>query len=569
MKRYVAIITVLLVLALSCYALFPIIFPTIRDRWSTYTDPESGIRYTCTAREKAFFLYKNGRWRKTFIKGINMGTAKPGTFPGELAITKEEYLRWFRYIRDMNADVIRVYTLQSPEFYQALWEFNKSSVRPLYLFHGVWIDENAIEKTMNAFSAEVTADFKQNIVEAIDAIHGNARIPERQGKGWGIYDKDVSPYVVGWILGIEWEPFFVKSTNESNRNTTQLNGTYLYTTSAEPFEVWLAMMGDFVITYETEKYRMQRPLSFVNWPTTDVLKHPNEPYENEDMVSVNIETIKAKPSFLPGCFASYHIYPYYPDFMFYQKEYVSFRDANGRANTYRAYLRDLIKEHTLPVLVAEFGIPTSRGITHENPLTGFNQGHIDEVTQGQMLVSMINDIQDEGYAGGLIFTWQDEWFKRTWNTMDLDLPDRRPFWSNVQTNEQKFGILSLDPGDGKRRVYVDGEDSEWGEEGFLLATENGKMYAAADEEGVYFLLRLKKPYKESSKIIIPIDTIPEQGNEIIGELGVHLGRPCEFIVIIDGKENSRIMVDAYYNVLPPLWRAFENARRRPGILRQR
>lgn len=548
MKRRLAIITLLVVLGFSGFAFFPVLFPAIRDRWSIYTDPGSGISYVCVAKEKAFFLYKNGRWKKTFIKGINIGTAKPGSFPGELAITKEEYLRWFKYIRDMNADAIRVYTLQNPEFYQALWEFNKSSIRPLYVFHGVWIDENAIAKTMNAFSPEVTQDFRQNIEEVIDAIHGNAKIAERKGKGWGVYDKDVSPYVIGWILGIEWEPFFVKGTNDKNRGIAQFDGSYLYTEAAEPFEVWLAMMGDYAIAYETQKYRTQRPLSFVNWPTTDVLRHPNEPYENEDMVSVNVEAIKAKPSFPPGCFASYHVYPYYPDFMFYQKEYASFRDADGKPNTYRAYLRDLMKHHSLPVLVAEFGIPTSRGITHENPLTGFNQGHIDEVTQGQMLVAMINDIHDEGYAGGLIFTWQDEWFKRTWNTMDLDLPDRRPFWSNVQTNEQKFGILSFDPGDGKRKVYVDGEDSEWGEEYFLLATENGKMYATADEEGVYFLLRLKKPYEENSQIVIPVDSLPGQGNEVMSELGLHLGRPCEFVIVIDGKENSRMMVDAYYNV---------------------
>ncbi|MCR4431164.1 MAG: hypothetical protein NUV45_09130 [Tepidanaerobacteraceae bacterium] len=544
MKKYVAAITALII-ALTLYNAF---FPDLRDRFSVYSDAESGMRYICMAKERAFFFYKNGRWKKEFVKGVNIGSAKPGAFPGELAITKEEYLRWFKYIRDMNANAIRVYTLQNPEFYEALWEFNKSSVKPLYLFHGVWVDENAVENTMNAFSSEVTEDFKQNIVEVIDAIHGNAKISERKGKGWGEYKKDISQYVAGWILGIEWDPNLVKSTNEKNQGLAQFDGAYLYTASASPFETWLAMMGDYAISYETRKYNMQRPLSFTNWPTTDTLKHPNEPYENEDMVSVNVEKIKAKPAFIPGLFASYHIYPYYPDFMFYQREYASFKSSGKKANTYRAYLRDLIKEHAMPVLVAEFGVPTSRGITHENPLTGFNQGHIDENAQGQMIVSMINDIHDEGYAGGLVFTWQDEWFKRTWNTMDLDIPDRRPFWSNVQTSEQKFGILSFDPGNGGRKVYVDGDDSDWGTQGPLLRNEHGELYAASDEEGVYFFLRLRKPYRDGEKIIIPVDTVPDQGNEVFSDMGVRLGRPCEFVIVIDGKDNSRILVDAYYNV---------------------
>lgn len=547
MRRRLKASALLAVLAVIGFALFRPLYPSLRDRWSVYRDPKSGIRWVCMARNRAFYLYRNGRWEKRFIKGVNIGAAKPGSFPGELAITREEYLRWFRQIKEMHADAIRVYTLQSPEFYRALWEFNRKSARPLYLFHGVWIDENAISEEMNAFSPEVTRDFQQNIREVVDAIHGNARISPRRGKGWGIYDRDVSPYVIGWILGLEWEPEFVQETNDRNRGISQFEGEYLYTEGVQPFEVWLAKMGDYAIAYETERYRMQRPLSFVNWPTADVMRHPNEPNKNEDMVSVNVEAIKARPDFSPGCFASYHVYPYYPDFMFYQKEYAAFRDASGRPDTYRAYLRHLLRHHALPVLIAEFGVPTSRGITHVNPVTGFNQGGIEERRQGEMLVAMLRDIFEEGCAGGLIFCWQDEWFKRTWNTADLDIPDRRPYWSNVQTSEQRFGILSFDPGEERRPVCVDGDASEWGERRPLLATDDGELYAAADAEGIYFLVRLKRPYREGNRIIIPIDTLSGQGNEVFGKEGIRLGRPCEFVVVVDGKRNSRVLVDAYYN----------------------
>lgn len=74
----------------------------------------------------------------------------------------------------------------------------------------------------------------------------------------------------------------------------------------------------------------------------------------------------SKEMFKTGVFASYHIYPYYPDAMNYQKEYTDYIDADGKINTYRAYLKDLIKEHTMPVVVAEFGIPSSRGKAHES-----------------------------------------------------------------------------------------------------------------------------------------------------------------------------------------------------------
>ena len=60
-------------------------------------------------------------------------------------------------------------------------------------------------------------------------------------------------------------------------------------------------------------------------------------------------------------------------------------------------------------------------------------------------------------AGGLVFSWHDEWFKRTWNTMDYDHPDRRPFWDNIQTNEQHFGLLCFDR---HERLGLDGNTNE-------------------------------------------------------------------------------------------------------------
>ncbi|MBC7078394.1 MAG: family 2 glycosyl transferase, partial [Synergistales bacterium] len=358
----------------------------------------------------------------------------------------------------------------------------------------------------------------------------------------------MSPYTIGWILGIEWEPELVDRTNREQANVSQYNGQYVYTEGASPFEVWLAGVSDFAIAYETENYRMQRPVAFTNWPTTDPLRHPNEPYQKEDWVKVNVEHIKAKNSFRAGFFAAYHVYPYYPDFMFYDEKYRSFRDEDGRPNTYRAYLRDLVNAHTLPVLIAEFGVPSSRGIAHINPLTNFNQGYLNEQMQGEMLASMLQDIYREGCAGGLVFSWHDEWFKRTWNTQDLDLAWRRPYWHNVQTNEQCFGLLAFDPGEEKRVVYVDGDPSEWKDE--WLVTGGGseaQLYAQADEECVYFLIRHPDLDPQKHTLVLAIDVLPEQGNTRWMDRDLDLERACEFLVVIDGEDNSRVLVDAYYN----------------------
>lgn len=534
-----------IIIVLSFILTFKYMF-LIRNRASLYRD--GGVSYISEVDDKSFYIYSYGRWQKSFIKGVNIGAAKPGAFPGDLAITKEEYIRWFKQIADMNADAIRIYTIPKPEFYDALYEYNKNAFKPLYVFQGVWINEDDISKYQNAQNNVIKSGFRKDIKDVIDVIHGNAKLSSRKGYASGTYTKDVSPYVIGWILGIEWNPHFVQNTNKMNENINSFNGKYLYTENASPFEAFLGEMGDYAVSYETKKYGMQRPLSFTNWVTTDTLKHTNEPLEEEDMVEVNTEHIKKRNSFKPGLFASYHIYPYYPDFMNYQQKYADYKDKDGRVNTYRAYLKDLIKEHTVPVLVAEFGVPASRGITHENIHTGFNQGHIDEKQQGEMDASMLQNIFDEGYTGGLVFTWQDEWFKRTWNTMDLDIPDRRPYWSNSQTNEQEFGLLAFDPGKDKSICYVDGDISDWKNDKSLVADSNMKLYVKSDEKYLYVRADIKDFDFEKDKLFLPIDITPNSGNFKYNQYNLDFKRNADMVIVLDKEKGSKIVTDSYYDV---------------------
>ena len=506
---------------------------------------EDSIEYMSKVDTENFYVYKDNKWQKEFIKGVNIGAGKPEYFPGEFGITKEDYLRWFKYISDMNSNTIRVYTILKPDFYNALYEYNSTAEKPLYLIQGVWINEEAIAKYHDAYNPIILDNFKKDIESIIDVLHGNKIIKKMPGYAYGIYEKDVSMYVIGYILGIEWDPEFVITTNENNKDKVSYDGKYLYSAEASPFENFFSETGDYCIDYETKNYSMQKTISFSNWPTTDTLTHPNEPLENEDLISVNMEHIKKKNSFKPGLFASYHIYPYYPDFMNYQKDYVNFKDSNGKIDTYKAYLRDLKKQHTMPVLVAEFGIPAARGKAHDNIYMGFNQGNVSEKEQGEMVTLMLEDIYDEGYAGALVFAFQDEWFKRTWNTMDLDLPNRRAYWNNQQTNEQHFGLLAFDSGETESISYVDGDILEW--EGSVPVSENNgtQLYMKSDEAYVYFMAKSSKLDFNMDELVIPIDTIQNQGN--LSYNGVNFNKAADFIISINGKDKSQILVDPYYD----------------------
>jgi hypothetical protein len=445
----------------------------------------------------------------------------------------------------MNANTIRVYTILNPEFYDALYDYNKNRKEPLYLLQGVWVNEEDIEKYKDAYNPMILDRFKQDIATVIDVLHGNKKIEQMPGYAHGNYKKDISNYVIGYILGIEWDPTFVISTNEINTNKTNYDGLYLRSVDATPFENFLCEIGDYAIKHEMDRYQMQKTISFTNWVTTDVLNHTNEPQEKEDMVSVNTEHIKGKSTFKTGLFASYHIYPYYPDFMSYQESYRTYYDENNKLNTYRAYLKDIKKEHTMPIIVAEFGVPSSRGIAHENKVTGFNQGYLTEEEQGIMDASMIRDIFLEGFAGGMVFAFQDEWFKTTWNTMDFDIPDRRAYWNNPQTNEQHFGLLAFDSGNTKSICYVDGDNNDWSKDKPLIKDKDKELYVKSDEAYLYILYKDPNYNFQKDTLIIPIDTIENQGN--MHYQTTTFTRATDFIIMVNGKENTRLAVDTYYD----------------------
>ncbi len=500
-----------------------------------FTDSNGVSSISKVEGRKFYILDSQGQWKDSFLAGVNVGLGLPGAFPGEYAIGYETYFKWFLQISEMGSNSIRVYTPQSPDFYQALYEFNRLAATPLYLLQGIYMDEGDVLEYGDVFAPGSIAirDMRQDIIDCINMLHGNAVIGEKIGKASGIYRWDVSKYVIGWILGIECEAYLVDGTNRAHPDMTGFSGKYVYAEDVSPFEVFIAQMKELAIAYETENYRMQRPVAFSNWPTTDPLKHPNEPRTAEDLVSIDVEKIKARDTFTPGFFASYHVYPHYPDFLIYPSG-----DARTDANPYYAYLESLTKYHSMPVLISEFGLSTSRGVTHVNHLSGLNQGGHSEQQQGEGLAGMLDDIHKTGCMGGIVFAWQDEWFKMSWNTMDFDWEEARPKWLNVQSSETNFGLVSFK---AFPSVWIDGKDDDW--DNSVQLGEDSRLRASWDESFLY--LRLGVDDLGEQTYCLPIDTISSQGSDHWGE--TRFKRPADFVLVIDGRENTRLLVDPYYN----------------------
>ena len=493
---------------------------------------------------------KNG-FVPTFWAGVNLGSTIPGRQPGEVAATRQDYDRWLSGIGDLDARVIRIYTILRPSFYDAVAAYNQAHAdRPLFFIQGVWVPgEEEFVAQGNAYLPSVTSGFKAEIDDATAVVHGDAELPQRRGHAGGTYRSNVSRWLLAYSIGIEWDPYAVQSTDRLNAGVKPFRGKYFTAdANATPMESWLASMLDHTAADEVAR-GWSRPLTFTNWLTVDPLHHPYEPLPQEDLVSVDATHIAATPAWPGGFFASYHAYPYYPDFLRLTPSYQTYkRPRDGEVDPYSGYLHALRAHHgKQAVMITEFGMPTSLGVAHFGPL-GRDQGNHSEQDALRMDGDMLRDIKEEGYAGGIVFEWIDEWFKFTWNTLDLELPpDRRQLWRNDLTNEEFFGLLAADPG-SKPAVVLDGKDGEWETNSSQVIAESRgpvrEVRAVKDEQ--YLYLRLVLDQSESWRehpITIGLDNRPGGNRGLPNHPGVF---PTADVALVVGPDHAQLFQAAWW-----------------------
>ncbi|MDX9812109.1 MAG: hypothetical protein RBU28_06960 [Bacteroidales bacterium] len=421
------------------------------------------IDFTLTPQQEVPFrtlgnniaMHDGSDYRSLMLKGINLGSSPPGTFPGEIAyaISGDTYEEWIKMMGEAGFNSIRIYTLHPPVFYEKLAEYNyRHPENPLLLFQGIWLEE--VEDRYDPWSYDLInrrSAFLNDIREVIDCVHGKGDLAFRYGKAYGRYLTDVSQWTAGYILGREISPQEIDSTDLNNPTLTSFTGNRFSINAASATEVFITEMLDETVKYEDGRYSVRRPVSISSWPTLDPLGHPTEIYTDEDLADFDITKISGRSS-EPGIFASYHAYPYYPNFISQEPGYLSYSDAEG-PNSYLGYL-SAMKEHynDIPLVIAEFGVPSSWGSAHQS-YSEMHHGGYSERQQGEKNVRMMQNIVEAGCAGGFMFAWMDEWFKPTWIVSYLEalgivtgegLIPTRQLWHNLTSPEQNFGLVSYD-----------------------------------------------------------------------------------------------------------------------------
>lgn len=527
-----------------------------------------------------------GGWTPTWIKAVNLGAALPGKFPSEFPPNDSTYERWIALVAGMRANAIRVYTIHPPHFYAALrgWNIAHPS-HPIWLIHGVWTEPPPGKKEEKYDDPRWLGQFQSEMKRVVALIHGDVVIPASPGHASGAYAADVSAWTLGYIIGREWEPYSVVAYNVLQPRKQSFSGKYVAISGGNALEVWLAEQCDYITAFEMERYNAQRPVAYSNWPTLDPLNHPTETskaqeiallkkrgeqivemskeYDN-DAVGLDAVKMRATAAFPAGVFASYHAYPYYPEFMVVDPGYARARSPEGPSN-YFGYLRELVNHHgDMPVVISEYGVPSSRGNAHVQP-QGWNHGGLSERQQAEINARLTRDIYASGAAGAGLFALIDEWFKKNWVVIEFEYPaDRKRMWLNALDAEESYGVVALRPGKKESAITIDGDSSDWrGRRALYAAPAAGGVAGSPlhvrslrvdyDEGYVYLRLDVGRIDWKKAHYQIGIDTYRRDlGDTRLPNTGSRSPVGLEFVVDLSGPGESQVLVDHPYNLYRPV-----------------
>jgi len=500
------------------------------------------LSYFTRTSGKKIEIYRDGNWEPFYLIGVDMGAGKPGSFPNEFGITEEEYLRWFGYIGALHVNCIRVYLLQSPAFYRALKEYNRTAAEPLYLLQGYYLIETYMSTTTDIWSGTVRNSISMELRATIDALHGERIQILREDAAFSLYSEDVSDYVLGYILGVEWEPDFIFFNDVLNEGATYRGEFLSASAEATGFECFLAWMGDTALSYEWEKYGCQKLIAFCNGPLTDPLLQNDTMLKRE--VTVDTEHIVPTEKLKTGLFASYHVYPTYPEFLKLGR-YAEETDASGQKNPYRTYLEELNAYHTVPVVISEYGTSSARGRAYQDLVRGFHQGGLSEEEQGEASAVLFADIRAAGCAGCVLFSWQDEWFKQAWNTKLTVDKNNIVNWSDAQTNEQFYGLLAFDPGEKESVCYPDGDLSDWAGVERIAEKDGFSVAVQQDEKYLYLLIEKENWRPGREELLTAFDVTPKSG--AFSYENISFSHGVDFVLFIRNESNAELLVQEYYD----------------------
>lgn len=472
-------------------------------------------------------------WQDFKIKGIELSSFKPQDKKNKTGIDKNQVTNWLQDIEDLGMNVIKIPSIQPPAFYRALAEFNEGKKDALYFLHEIKIDEKALLADHNIFSTKLQRNFKKDIKNTINAIHGRSLIFNNKRGHSGIYLKDVSKYNLGYIIGGNTNPEIITLSNSRYQDKTSFSGDYYSLKDGKAFDVFVAQSLDYLSKYEDSKYQQITLVSYLSSVETDALDYRHEAKFTKD-AKINLNKIES--NHLNNLFVAYKYHPNDADFLDYEYDL-----ANESA--FSQHLKRIKNFYSKALLISDTGISSSRGTSKVDLNDGYHRGGFNEVEQGEKIVELLQAIDAENYSGFVLNSWQDDWGKKTSFNLVEDSDDlsAASYWHNVQASDESFGLMAFEPVLSGGSITIDGDFEDWQKHDYLL-DDKFKLKVFSDTDYLYLYLESENELKQGD-FYLGIDTTPKSGSNYWMRKEADFSLPVDFV--IDFTNFNKVQVSAH------------------------
>jgi len=462
--------------------------------------------------DQQFFVEDADGKRQIEIKGVELDSSYGPQRGNDFTIEEDVWKRWFGMIKEMGANTIRISTVMDATFYEALYHYNENNEDPLFLIQGIRVSYDEVNGDENGERMRFYSLLKEDARDVIDIIHGRNLILTNERKGSGLYRFDLSPYVIGYLIGDEWNQDMISYLDHTlNDDETRFNGEYIQTTpEATSFEKLMASLVDDMLRYETNKYQTQRPIAVNSTFVMDPFEYPA--HIRQQLGKINRFTMDhfvSKDQHLSGLFASYS-YEEWPE------EAFQFIKTESAKVTMSDYLSELTNVHDMPVIMSSFGYPSE---------TYINQAY----DQGDKLIEGLTMFQESGLNGAIIRSFQDVWDRRNVTTAFMyDLQQIHEF-SDALTPNQHYGLIGFKPYRDEVLMTIDGNKSDWEDVTSLSAGTDATIKVTRDHAYLYIMIE-SEAIQENNPLYFGFDFHPELGVSHINQMDLTLTEPIEFLL---------------------------------------
>ncbi len=237
--------------------------------WAPAPVDADGLRMVASADGQQFVLH-TAAGDRTFLPGVNLGGTTPGHRPGELSISAAQYRAWFAAMAWLGHPGGADLHDPSAGLLSAAGRVQPGQPGPAALSDAgrVRTDESYI--TRRPFDAGTPRSQETGtppLRSPASCTAGRRRLGHRRHALAGRLDHRRRARPVRGAA----------RSDKRNADARPVAGKYFRSTpEATPTERWLAARMNELAGYEAAA-GLSQPIAFVNWPTTDPLRHPEEP----------------------------------------------------------------------------------------------------------------------------------------------------------------------------------------------------------------------------------------------------------------------------------------------------